>query len=416
MGVVDTIMVGPLGPTAIGAVSIGNALFDVTGIFGIGLLLGLDTLISQAFGAGRRDECDHWLWQGVWIALGVSVVLMGIVEASIPLMRIAGVQPGVLEVATPYVRAMNWSLLPLLVYAAFRRYLQSVHKVGILMFALVSANVVNGVGNWFLIPGFGVEGSGWATLLARIYMMSVLAIYALATDRELLANFVRPSYVAARQVIALGAPAAGQILLEIGVFAAATMLAGTLSPAALAAHHIALNIAGVTFMVPLGLSSAGAVSVGNAIGAGQLRAAKRAGWITLLLAVGFMSMAGLVLFAIPERIVKIFTQNTDVLAIAVPLLFVAAIFQIFDGIQVAATGILRGAGDTKTTLYANLVAHWLLGLPLGYVLCFHFQWGVLGLWAGLSGGLTIVAIVLLVYWSRLSLRPLGDLGLPRSGS
>jgi MATE family multidrug resistance protein len=400
MGVIDTMMVGPLGPSAIGAVSIGNALFDVTGIFGIGLLLGLDTLVSQAYGAGKRDECDRWLWQGLWLAIFAAALLMLAVEAIIPVMRLIGVKPGVLEMALPYVRAMNWSLLPLLLYSAMRRYLQSVHKPSVVMFALLSANVVNAAGNYLLIPRFGVEGSGWSTLGARIYMALVLAAYAFASDRKLLRVPKRIAVASMRTLLTLGGPAAGQILLEVGVFGTATMLAARLSPESLAAHHIALQVAATTFMVPLGLSSAGAVSVGHAIGRGDMAAARQAGWVTIALAAGFMAIMAMILSIAPRPFIEIFTTNKNVLAVAVPLLYVAAIFQIFDGIQVSATGILRGAGNTRTPMYANLVAHWALGLPAGYFLCFSMGLGVLGLWTGLSVGLISVAVTLLFSWSR----------------
>ncbi len=404
MGVVDTIMVGPLGPTAIGAVGVGNAVFEVTGLFGIGLLLGLDTLVSQAYGAKRRQDCDRWLWHGFYLALVAAVFLMGLVVAVGPKLRAIGIQPGVFEVAMPYVYALNWSVLPLLIYAAFRRYLQSIHRPGIVTFALVSANIVNAVGNAWLIPRFGVEGSGWSTLGARIYMALVLVVYAIATDRALLRNVPLPSWQATRTLLLLGGPVALQWLLEIGVFATTTMLAARLAPDSLAAHHIVLQIVATTFMVPLGLSSAGAVAVGNSVGAADMRMAKKTGWMTIGLAVVFMTGAAALLFTFPQALAGIFTKNVDVMTVAVPLLFVSAWFQIFDGIQVTASGVLRGAGDTRTSMVANLVAHWGLGLPTGYLLCFVLGWGVIGLWAGLSTGLTLVALVLLWWWRRYSPR------------
>lgn len=168
MGVVDTIMVGPLGPTAIGAVGVGNAVFEVTGLFGIGLLLGLDTLVSQAFGAKRQDECDRWMWHGLYLAVLAAAALMTLVAWAGPQLRGIGIQPGVFETAMPYVNALNWSVLPLLLYAAVRRYLQGIHRPGVVTFALVTANLINWAGNAWLIPKFGVEGSGWSTLVARI--------------------------------------------------------------------------------------------------------------------------------------------------------------------------------------------------------------------------------------------------------
>jgi multidrug resistance protein, MATE family len=201
-------------------------------------------------------------------------------------------------------------------------------------------------------------------------------------------------------LLRLGLPAAGQILLEVGVFATATTLAGRLTPESIAAHHIVLNIAGTTFMVPLGMSSAGAVMVGQAIGSGEPARARRAGWMTIASAAVFMSAAAATLLLWPGAILGAFTRNTDVLAMASQLLFAAAAFQIFDGVQVTATGVLRGSGNTKTPMFANLVAHWLLGLPAGYFLCFALGLGVVGIWIGLSAGLIAVAGLLLYVWSR----------------
>ena len=202
------------------------------------------------------------------------------------------------------------------------------------------------------------------------------------------------------RLIQLGLPASLQITMEVGVFGAATALAGKLTPIALASHHIALNAASFTFMVPLGIASAGAVRVGQAIGRADPRAASRSGWTALCLGTCFMSAAGLAFLTIPHQILRIFTTNSVVINSGVTLLYVAAVFQLFDGLQVVATGILRGAGDTRTPMICNLIGHWLLGLPIGYILCFILNWGVFGLWMGLSVGLILVGAVLLLVWSR----------------
>lgn len=403
MGVVDTLMVGSLGSPAIGAVGVGNAVFDVAGVFGIGLLLGLDTLVSQSHGAGKNEECDRWLWQGLLLAAATTPMLMLVVVASIPFLQIAGVQPQIIALAEPYTHALNWSVAPLLIYSALRRYLQAMGHVRSVMFALVTANLVNAGGNALLIPRYGVEGAGWATCGSRIYMAGALALFALLRRPALLRHIPRPEWSRVRELLRLGLPAAGQILLEVGVFATATVLAGKLAAESLAAHHIVLMIAGTTFMVPLGVSGAGAVTVGQAIGRGDLMGARRAGWLAIALGCGLMALFACVLAVAPRLILGQFTKDPVVLGMAVQLVFAAAIFQIFDGIQVTATGVLRGAGQTRTPMYANLVAHWLLGLPAGYILCFVFGFGVVGLWAGLSTGLISVALVLLYVWRRARL-------------
>ena len=399
MGVVDTMMVGSLGAVAIGAVSVGGILFDTLAICGIGMLLGLDTLVSQAWGAGSRDDCDRSLWQGLYLSAAMSPLIIAAMQLLPPGMRVANVNADVLALAVPYLYTMAWSVPPLLVYATVRRYLQGISIVRPVMFTLVTANIVNAAGNYFLIPRYGIEGAGWATFGARVYMAAGLAVYAVARHPHLL----KPPALdldRIRELTKLGAPAAGQILLEVGVFAMAAVLAGRLTPDALAAHQIVLMIAGTTFMVPLGISSAAAVLVGQAIGRKDVRLAKHSGWLAIALGVAFMSMMALSFVIAPQFLIRLFTSDASVLKLAAPLLTIAAVFQVFDAIQVITTGALRGAGNTRTPMLANLMGHWLLGLPTGYALCFSVGLGVNGLWMGLSLGLIVVGTILLAVWRR----------------
>lgn len=418
MGLVDTLMVGPLGKEAIGAVGVANILYDTFGIFSLGLLLGLDPLVAQAFGAGRLAEANRYLRQGVWLALFLTPPTM-MMALSLPLfMQWIGVQPEVRALAEPYIFALSTGTLPLMLYAAFRRFLQATNRVRPVMIALVSANLINAMANYILIhgalglPAFGVTGSGWATAASRVFLAAVLIAATRLDDVTSLwakgQRWGKPLVADLRELLRLGVPAAGQIGLEIAVFGAATMLAGRLSTASLAAHHIALNMAGITFMVPLGISSAGAVAVGQALGRGAPEEAKRAGWVALGFAGSFMVLAGLVFASAPGLVIGAFTNDPELLAIGVGLLRIAAVFQLFDGLQVAATGILRGAAETRLPMVANLAGHWVLGLPLGYYLCFSRGMDAAGLWAGLSLGLIVVAILLVWQWWRLPLRPVSS--------
>ncbi len=410
MGMVDTLMVGRIGAAAIGAVSIGSALYLAVSIFGIGLLLGLDTMISQDFGAGRIRDCHRSLLHGVYLSLMLTPPLTVLLWAVIALLPYWGMDAEVLAGSVPYLEAITWSILPLLLYATFRRYLQAFGLVKPIMVVLVTANLVNVVTNWILIfgnlgaPALGVEGAGWATLASRAYMALCLMGYALYHDHvhrtgllKIPLGFELSRF---RRLVGLGLPAALQISLEVGAFATVTALAGKLDPASLAAHQIALTACSFTFMIPLGVSSAGAVRVGHALGRGDPTQAGHSGWTALVLGAGFMACAALCFQLFPKAILGAFTPDPAVLAVGVSLLFVAAYFQLFDGIQVVATGILRGAGDTRTPMATNLVGHWLLGLPVGYALAFAFGWGVIGLWVGLSVGLILVGIILLVVWAR----------------
>jgi multidrug resistance protein, MATE family len=410
MGMVDTLMVGPLGPEAIGAVGLGSALFIAVGIFAMGMLLGLDTLVSQSFGAGRLDECHRWLVHGVFLSILLTIPTTLVLFLVGTGLERWGMNPDVLRLVRPYLGAVAWSTLPLLVYFAFRRYLQGLAVVRPIMVTLIAANLVNVAANWTLIhgrlgmPALGVAGAAWATVLARTLMALSLLIVILRRETNqqprLIDTPISVEVARLRRLVAIGAPAAGQLTLEVGVFAMASALAGRMLPASLAAHQIALNIAGFTYMVPLGVASAGAVRVGQAIGGLDAAAAARAGWTALLFGVVFMGVAALAFVTIPRPLIATFTTDARVLEIGVALLAVAAVFQLFDGLQAVATGVLRGLGETRMPMLWNLAGHWFIGLPLAYVLAFNLDFGVIGLWWGLSSGLIICGVALLVVWWR----------------
>ena len=409
MGIVDTLMVGPLGPAAIGATGMSSAVFTAIAIFGMGLMLGLDALVSQAFGARRIEECVRWLHQGVALAFVGAPVVMALTWGAFLTVDWWGLHPDIRVLVASYLRVISLSAFPLLLYAALRRYLQGRHIVRPVMVALISANLVNAAANWVLIygrlgmPALGVEGSAWATSIARLYM----ALFLLATVYRVHRHDPEHPHVpfavdAARmkRLITLGFPAASQITLEVGVFAAATMLAGRLDPIASASNQIALNVVSLAFMVPLGLASAAAVRVGHAVGAGDARRAVQTGWTALALGAAVMVAIAVVLFVWPEPLLRSFTSDARVIDIGVGLLGIAAAFQLFDGTQAVATGVLRGLGETRMPMIVNVIGHWVFGLPVGYALCFVFGWGVTGLWIGLSVGLVIAGAALTVEWAR----------------
>jgi len=426
MGIVDTMMVGPLGPAAIGAAGLGSGVFTAIAIFGMGLMLGLDAYVSQTHGAGDEAECRRWLHSGVWLAAMVGPPIMALTWLIYASLEAWGLHPDIRVLVGPYLRGLSWGALPLLFYAAFRRYLQGMHLVRPVMFALVTANLINAFVNWILIyghlgaPAFGVEGSAWATTLARTWMaVFLLVAIRLEHRRRGAPASPKPPGVGGpaspkppgvggsldiariKRLVALGFPAASQVTLEVGVFAAATALAGKLDPVSSGSHQIALNIAALAFMVPLGLSSAGAVRVGNAIGARDERRAVLAGWTALATGCAIMAVIGLVLFLWPTALISAFTTDQRVIDIGVRLLAIAAAFQLFDGTQAVVTGVLRGIGETRMPMIINVIGHWLFGLPVGYALCFWYAWGVLGLWVGLSIGLIFTALVLTaVWWNR----------------
>ena len=410
MGLVDTLMVGRLSPEALGAAGIGSSVFMAVVVFAMGLLLGLDTLVSQAYGAGRLNDCHRWLLHGSVLSLFLTVPATCVLLAIDRGLDRWGLDPSVLELTRPYLRIVTLSVLPLLLYASFRRYLQGMGVVRPVMIALTLANVANACINWILIfgklgaPAMGVRGAAWATVVSRIVMAGFLFAVIVVRERGRRPGLFETSLhiegAWMRRLFALGFPAAVQITLEVGVFAAATALAGWLAPVSLAAHQIAINIIALTFMVPFGMASAGAVRVGHAVGRQDAPAAARAGWTAILFGVLFMTAASAAFVLIPSVLIGAFTSDTRVLNVGVSLLLVGAVFQLFDGLQGVSTGVLRGLGDTRTPMLWNLAGHWFIGLPLGYVLCFVLGLGAVGLWWGLSAGLMICGVALVLVWSR----------------
>jgi multidrug resistance protein, MATE family len=420
MGIVDTVMVGrlPNSAVAIGATGLGQSLYHSVAIFGGGLLLGLDTFVSHAFGREDLDDARHSLANGLFLAFALTPILMVAVSFWPAMMTRFGISAELVEPMRPFLWALNCGTLPLLAYFALRRYLQAVNVSNPIMFAMVSANIVNAIGDWALIYGhlgfrsMGIEGSGWSTCFARIYMAGVLVVTLLWVESKrnrTLSNWagaVRIDLDRVWALLKLGGPAATQILLEVGAFGAATAVIAKLGPVPLSGHEIALNCAALTFMVPLGISSAAAVRVGQQLGRRDPEGARRAGWSAISLGVSFMTFSGLVFVSVPTLIARLFSPDPLVIQTGARLLLVAAAFQLFDGLQTVATGALRGAGDTKTPMIANFVAYWLIGLPVGYVLCFKLGWGALGVWIGLCSGLMIIGSALLFTWHRRKLVPM----------
>jgi multidrug resistance protein, MATE family len=412
MGLVDTLMVGPLGPASIGAVGLGSVVLLWTGVFGLGLLLGLDTVVAQAFGGGHIDRCHHWFIQGLYLAAMIALPLTAVTYALTATMPLWGLSPDVQALAIPYLHIVSLSLPVLMFYTALRRYLQAMNCVRPITFALVSANLVNVVVNWILIygkfgaPRMGVAGAAWATVLSRVYMVAVLIAAArLENQRHRAALGTVPHAVdwpSQRRLLALGLPASFQLTVEVGAFTIVTALAGRLSAAAIASHQIAMNIWSFAFMVPLGLNAAGAVRVGQAVGRRDPAGVRAAGWTALALGGAFSAGAAVIFLMAGRLLISGFSSDPAVLTLGPRLLSIAGICLIFDGTQGITTGLLRGLGETRLPMITNIVGHWVVGLPLAYAVCYRLGWGVEGLWIGLAVGVGLVGIVLLTVWARRS--------------
>lgn len=427
MGIVDTVMVGHLPNSAVslGAAALGQVLFH-TLAFGIGgVLLGLDTVLSQAYGAKRIDDANRSLQHGVILAAALTVALMGI-TALMPLgLDRIPMDHRVLEHTLPFLNALNWSTPALLLWMVLRRYLQAFNHVRSIAVTLVSANLINILGNWLFIfghrwvlelggravvvaiPAYGVTGSGWSTMVSRCYQALFMLAAVIYYDRRhgygLLKTKFRYEWELLRELIVIGGPVGAQIFIEIGVFAAVTAVVATFGPLQLAGHQIALDCASFTFMVPMAVSAATSVRVGQAIGREDPRGADAAGWAGIILGAGFMLCSSVVFVSIPRLIARGFSPDPAVIAAAVPLIYVASAFQFFDGIQITATGALRGAGNTKAGLITHSIGYWCVGLPVGLFFAFRLHLGALGLWMGLCAALMIAGTALISIWRRTAL-------------
>jgi MATE family multidrug resistance protein len=394
--------------------------------FGVGgVLLGLDTYISQAHGAGDWDDANKWLLSGVALAGLLSAVLMGMVWVGPVAMTRMPIDREVMRQAVGFLGALNWGTLPLFLYMTFRRYLQAFNHVRPIAAAVVSANLVNAGLDWLLlfghrfhvgglsvgIPAYGVVGAAVSTALARVYLAAFVGAAVWWVDRRHGYGLRRAERVLdwtrVRKLVGLGAPVGGQIFVEIAIFATVTALIGVMGPVPLAGHEIALNCVSFTFMVPFAISAAASVRVGQAVGRGDAAGAAAAGWTAIGLGAGFMLSMSAVLVSVPGKIAGGFTHGPEVIRAAVPLLLVGAAFQFFDGVQVTATGALRGVGNTHAGLVVQLIGYWVVGLPLGLWLGFHQKMGAVGLWIGLAAGLLIAGVSLITVWARTVRRGVG---------
>lgn len=416
MAVVDTIMVGhlPHPEITISAVALAQVLYN-TVAFGIGgILLGLDTYLSQAHGAGKFDEANRWLLHGVVLSVILSAILMAIVHGASYGLAYFPVAPVIRDQAVTFLRILNLGTPALILASTLRRYLQAFNHAKSIAITLVTANVVNALLDWaFLFShkwgplhliGRGVVGAAISTSLARVYLALCFFIAIWYFDRKhaygLRTAPRRIELSRLRELALFGAPVGAQIFVEISIFGAVTYLIGTFGPLPLAGHEIALNVASITFMVPFAVSAAASVRVGQAIGRRAPAEARAAGWTSIGLGAVFMLCASAVLVAMPDYIAQAFTVDPAVIAAAVPLLLVAAAFQFFDGVQITATGALRGAGNTHIGLVVHLIGYWLIGLPVGILLGFHYKLGAVGLWMGLCLGLIIAGAALVASWHR----------------
>jgi MATE family multidrug resistance protein len=421
MGVVDTAVVGRAGAVPLAGVGLGNALFFTIAVIGIGLMMGLDPLIAQAFGAGDAGRARRLLWQGASLAV-IAAAALALPLALLTLTFVPfGVDPAVAEVATTFVLWRLPGLPFLFLYVGGRAYLSAAGHTRPMVVATVVANLVNlplGVllvfggtslpewtGPLRLLPALGGAGAAIASSLSLVLQSAFLlaAVRAVAAP-SLPAQARRPDRAELKRAVAVGLPAGLHMLVEVAFFSLASVLAARLGAEPMAAHQLALSLATLTFTVAVGIGNAGSIRVGTLVGARDRLGARRAGLTAFAAAGGYMACTGLLFLVAPGPLARLMTDDPAVAATAVPLLRVAAVFQVFDGLQGAGAGVLRGAGITRFTFVANVVGHWLLGAPALLFFVYGLGLGVVGLWWGFVVGLVAVAGAVLWRFLQVSSR------------
>jgi MATE family, multidrug efflux pump len=403
MGALDTVMVGRVSATDLAAVAIGNLYFFGIAVFGMGVLFALDPVISQAVGAGDAIGIARSVQRGGVLAVALTVVAMLLLLPAAPFLVLAKQPADVIPVAGGYARGLILGVFPFYAFGVLRQSLQAMGRVRPIVVTVIAANVLNLLLNWVLIfgklglPRLGAVGSAWGTSISRWFMIVVLAFLGWKLLRPALLPLRREALAIAPLVrfLRVGVPIGAQQWLEFGVFGAAGLLMGLMGTIAVASHQVALQLAALTFMIPVGVAQATGVVVGQAVGRSDPAGARRAVGAGLMTVTAFMTVTAILFLTAPRLLARIFSSDPAVVAAAALLLPIAGVFQVFDGLQVAGAGALRGVGDTRVPMLLNLVGFWLIGLPVSVGLGFGVGLGPRGVWWGLAIGIGVVGVLLM---------------------
>jgi len=410
LGVVDSLMVGRLGAVPLAASALVNGLILLVMVLGIGMSVALTPLVAIAKGSENHDECGIILRQGLLVNLIFSFLLV------IPIYFFSDIvyyldQP--IEVAAQaesYLKILNLSIIPFMLFQTYKQFSEGLSYTKPPMYILITSNIVNVFGNWVLIfgnlgfPRMELDGAGYSTLLTRIFIAFAIYIYVRRSksfkefDPSL--RFRSINWPVIRKIISLGIPGGFQMFFEIGGFVFAAVMVGWIGTNELAAHQIAINLASITFMVGLGISIAATIRVGNYLGKRDLVGIKRAGYSALAIIALIMGFFGLMFFLFRDYLPTLYINDTDVIEIAASLIIVASFFQVVDGLQVVAVGILHGLTDVNITMVIAFFAFWVVGLPIAYLLGFAFGFGAVGIWVSLVVGLSLAAILFILRFQK----------------
>ncbi len=416
MTATDVMMLGWLGPNALAAGALGTNLYFSLMIFGLGLVLAVSPMLARELGENRYAvrELRRTFRQGLWVSISVSVPLWIILWNTEAILVAMGQNPALAKAAGVYMHMLQWAVLPFYFYIVMRSFISALERPGWALFIGIVAVLFNALANWCLIfgnygfPAMGIAGSGLATTLSSIVMFLGLALV-VSLDRRfkryrLFGRFWRPDWQRYRQMWQLGLPIGAILVFEVVLFTGAALVMGLIDETSLAAHAIAIQIASIAFMVPMGFGQAATVRIGRAFGAGDREGISRSGVVAFWMVMGFMVLTATLMITFPQALIGVFIdagkpENAAVASLAVTFLAYAAMFQLFDGAQAVAIGMLRGLHDTKVPMLIAAFSYWAIGMPLGVWLAFGAGMRGAGIWIGLSGGLAMVAVLLLLRWA-----------------
>lgn len=404
MGVVDSLMVGKLGAAPLAAASLGNSLTFIVLIIGIGVSLAVTPLVAIAVGADKYEDCGVYFRQSLLVNCVLSVIIAMIVFLAADFI-IYFDQPLEVQVqAKSYMKIIGLSAIPLMFFQTYKQFIEGLSVMRPAMIIALLANLVNAGANWVLIfgklgfPALGLDGAGWATFASRCFMAVTMMGFVMNNkffkQFDVSFHFKSINWVVIKKILSLGLPSGFQYFFEVGAFSFAVVMVGWLGTKQQAAHQIAINLASISFMAVLGISAAGSIRVGNAVGQKDIHETRRAGFTALILGASVMFCSGVIFILFRNFLPALYVNDAAVIPIASSLLIIAALFQLSDGVQAVGIGILRGLTDVKIPTAITFIAYWVVGLPVGYLLGFNFELGVQGVWIGLLMGLTTSAVLL----------------------
>ncbi len=417
IGMTDSIMLGWYGAAALAAVTLAGSYFFVFFLMGAGFAIAVMPLVAAAAGAGEERQIRRATRMGLWLSLLYGVAAMPVLLYSEQILLSLGQKPEVAEPASAYLQLAGWGLFPALLVMVLKSYLAALERTQIVLWITILAAVVNGLVNYALIfgnwgaPELGIAGAAYASIATQTVSLLAVGAYALwvLPEHEILKNFHRPDWEMFARVFKLGMPIGLTNLSEVSLFAASAMMMGWLGTIPLAAHGVAMTLAGLTFMVHLGLSNAATIRAGNAYGRGD-RAHMALGAQVVIVMSLVMALIGIAAFLLlPDQLISLFLDpnepnKPEILIVGASLLAMAALFQLADGMQVIALGVLRGVQDTNWPMVIAALSYWAIGVPASYLFGFTFGWGGVGVWSGLVLGLSFAGVFLMLRFWRHSIK------------